>query len=189
MDWNHPEYEKVKAQVPEIAPGNPKIRAVFTLVAEPDTAATAATGKVLDEVLESAGPENGFTPRISKSENSGYNVYRDVLYIEEHDVGEKDFAAVPATQAHKDKYPEAWERFLAWQRSGLHPVTAIHQITPAAVETFRGLGIGSMEKLAAHEGPLPEQFERHRTFARQYLQVVHGKPRYKLVEGQLTPVN
>lgn len=189
MDWNHPDYEKVKAQVPEIAPGNPKIRAVFTLVAEADTAATAATGKVMDEIIEPAGPENGFTPRVIKAESSGFTVYRDVLYVEEHVMGEKDFVAVPATQAHKDKYPEAWERFLAWQRSGLHPVTAIHQITPAAIETFRGLGIGSMEKLAAHEGPLPEQFERHRTFARQYLAVVHGKPRYKLVDGQLSPVN
>ena len=189
MDWNHPEYEKVKAQVPEIAPGNPKIRAVFTLVAELDMSATAATGKALDEVVEAACPENGFTPRVVKSENSGYVVFRDVLYVEEHVMGEKDFVAVPATQAHKDKYADSWERFLALQRIGLHPVTAIHQITPAAVETFRGLGIGSMEKLAAHDGPLPEQFERHRTFARHYLAVVHGKPRVKLVDGALVQVN
>lgn len=189
MDWQHPDYQKIATQIPEIAPGNPKIRAVFSLVAELDQEATAATGKLQDEVIEPASQANGWTPKVRKAESAGYNVYRDVLYIEEHIVGEKNFNAVPATEEHRTKYPEAWSHFIAAQQSSLHPVTAIHKITPAAIETFRGLGIGSMEKLAAHDGALPEQFERYRTFARQFLAVVAGrKPRYRLAGGVATPI-
>jgi hypothetical protein len=185
MDWQNPEYQEIARQIPELAAGNPKIKAHFTLVAEIDQAATEATGKLMDEVLEPASEANGWTPLVRKAEATGYTVFRDVLYIEEHIIGDKDFVSTPATEAHREKYPEAWARFTAWQRSGLHPVTAVHGITPAAIETFRGLGIGSMEKLAAHEAPLPVQFERHRQFARRFLGVVNGKKeRYRLVEGK-----
>lgn len=167
----------------ELFGGPPKVRAIFSLSAVQDPKATEATGfrtQVADltpDVL--ANPES----------TTGFRVYRDEVVIEEHAEGEKDFMSFKATAEHRQKYPQEWARFEESRKRVAHDLRLSPGCTPAVIATLEGIGIRTLEGLAAFDKPLPEFIETHRAFARRFLAFLSGKkPKYRLVDGAYAEV-
>lgn len=194
MEPGHPDYDRIAAEIPEVAPGKGKCIAHFLLVAELDAVATAATGKEAPQIIEAPSPTNNFQLKSAPVSAVGYDVYRDRPYVRltiprSGDMPIQESVCVPVNEQHTREYPREWADFQARMANTKHDIRLCHGITPAAVETLRGIGIRSMEDLAASVVELPEFIEAHRKFAKRYLAVVNGvKPRYRVVNGQIEEV-
>ncbi len=165
----------------ELFGGPPKCWARFSLSPELDTKATAATGFAM-QVAE-------ITPGMTEAPSGGFKVYRDVIVVEEHAEGERDYVSVKATDEHRRKYPQAWAQFEAQQKNTAHDVRLCQGITPAAIETLSGIGIRTMEGLAECTLDLPENIAKHREFAKRYLAFLTGrKAKFRVVDGVYTPI-
>lgn len=194
MEPGNSEYDRIAAQIPEIAPGSRKCIATFLMCAEIDAEATAATGKVAPEILDAATQANGFQLKSAPVVAAGFDVYRDRPYVRltvprSSDMPVMESVTVPVTQQHVDEYPKEWAEFQKRMQDTRHDVRICHGITPAAIETLRGLGIFTLEALADSKVSLPAFIAEHQKFARRYLAVVNGeKMRYRLVDGKFEVV-
>lgn len=162
----------------ELFGGPPKVRAIFSLSAVFDPKASEATG--LRTTVDELTPEVLANPESPE----GFRVYRDEVVVEEHAEGEKDFMSFKATAEHKARYPQEWARFEEQRKRNAHDVRLSPGCTPAVVATLEGIGIRTLEGLAAFDKPLPEFIEKHRAFAKRFLAFINGvKPKYRLVDG------
>lgn len=180
---NDPEYDRVLAELHQKEFGALRSQyAVFSLGSVIDREATDATGYEPPE-------EQGAPPK------AGYIVYKDAEMVEQRYRGSKEdgpeqsWISEPVTDALRRKYPQEYARFRAWLDNPHHPISIIPHIRQSAIETLRGLRLFSVEQLAESTMPLPDVLERHRNYARlflQYLPYMTGarKPKFRLIEGE-----
>jgi hypothetical protein len=196
------EYERMKELMPDVFGGKNRIRAKFTIQPEPDPVATEATGKAAPQIISSelmpdASGRFNVGLMIESApivENSGFTVYRDVIYVEEHIINsegheEKDFQSCRALPKHKAMYPKEWAAFETESLSKETPLLALKGITPAVITTLTEIGVRNVEQLVACERELPEFLAEHRRNGKKLLDFFTGKkPRLRLIDGELTEV-
>lgn len=110
--------------------GTPKIRALFTLQPVADPAKTAELG---------------------------YPAFKEQTYVMVVKEGEVDHISVAATKDHVNSFPRDWKLFQEKLKNPRIPLTVLPGIRPGVIQTFRQLGIDTVDALVAapiKSGPL-----------------------------------
>ena len=121
------------------------------------------------------------------SEAAGYPIYNEVPHVVLIAKGERDHIAKPLTEAIKAKFKEEWAQFCAHTAKPTYPLRVLPTITVTVVETFKELGITTVDQLATAE--VPEPLQRWKNLAVRYQAFraeAEGKtkPRVAIVGGR-----
>ena len=123
------------------------------------------------------------------SERNGYPTYDDRVYVEIRIPDSVDFVSRPAASDDFVTFPQAYahfERFRDWKQ---HSLDLLPGVPLSKLATLRDLKIHTIEQLAEHTDPLPEQFADVRALALRFSLFFRGdKPRLRLVDGQLEQI-